>query len=470
LVPWLKREIIALFGSRDMHFVTENTQNIMQITANNGLRSKTMRDYLRERFREYTDPFIREYFAFASSSCNTIEMWDRQAVYKNKTSRPNRTRKQPDPPRRQNSIQTPTPRPHHSNSSESDVEEVRPRNSLNPVPSQVRNPGPRHLIVLSSDDDLGPDAPTPPRPSRPLTPNQPSTSATVIIDEDLTRPSSSRGGRSSSRVTNFIDATNVDSVIGDLNPILNPISLQNIPGPSRLPNRSEFIIEQQRRMNSIYSRIYDENIERDNGQLTASEVYHIARNETRRQTTRHVSRLEMEARRRMEVSNGGTISSDDEVQDDDQVIEINPNIPSAAFVKKIRRHNQSVEDVITIVESDSEIEEERIRPGTSQSRISKQSESSDDSNITDSEYPNSIETKSNQPSKELKRYHPGALKPKPNSTKWNRSITLSATSSNGTNRKRKCSAGSSSSSTTTATTAPTQDSDELKVKIFCKNS
>ena len=48
----------------------------------------------------------------------------------------------------------------------------------------------------------------------------------------------------------------------------------------------------------------------------------------------------MEARRRMEVSNGGTISSDDEVQDDDQVIEINPNIPSAAFVKKIRRHNQ----------------------------------------------------------------------------------------------------------------------------------
>ena len=30
-----------------MHFVTENTQNIMQITANNGLRSKTMRDYLR---------------------------------------------------------------------------------------------------------------------------------------------------------------------------------------------------------------------------------------------------------------------------------------------------------------------------------------------------------------------------------------------------------------------------------------
>jgi len=70
--------------------------------------------------------------------------------------------------------------------------------------------------------------------------------------------------------------------------------------------------------------------------------------------------------------------------------------------------------------------------------------------------------------KEVKRYHPGALKPKPNSTKWNRSITLSAPSSNGTNRKRKCLAGSSSTSTTT--TAQTQDSDELKVKIFCKNS
>ena len=46
----------------------------------------------------------------------------------------------------------------------------------------------------------------------------------------------------------------------------------------------------------------------------------------------------MEARRRMEVSNGGTISSDDEV--DNQVIEINPDIPAAAFVRKINSHNQ----------------------------------------------------------------------------------------------------------------------------------
>ena len=62
--------------------------------------------------------------------------------------------------------------------------------------------------------------------------------------------------------------------IGDLNPILNPVHLADVPGPSRLPGPDE------RRRTSLYSRIFDE--ESRNGrenidELTASEVYHIGR-------------------------------------------------------------------------------------------------------------------------------------------------------------------------------------------------
>ena len=46
LVPWLKREIIALFGSRDMTFVTENCQMIMDISLSAGIKSKRLREYL----------------------------------------------------------------------------------------------------------------------------------------------------------------------------------------------------------------------------------------------------------------------------------------------------------------------------------------------------------------------------------------------------------------------------------------
>merc|ERR1711953_311413 len=134
------------------------------------------------RFREYTEQFIREFYSFATSIYNTLEMWDRHVVYRSKTTR-SRPRLQPGAPHRPNSIQTPTPRAHQSNSSESDVEEVRPRNSLNPPVNPRSDPEPRQLIVLSSDDDLPPDAPTPPRPTRPLSPNQPSTSASVLTSD-----------------------------------------------------------------------------------------------------------------------------------------------------------------------------------------------------------------------------------------------------------------------------------------------
>ena len=121
---------------------------------------------------------------------------------------------------------------------------------------------------------IGPNAVTPPRPNhhepndstRPLTPNQPSTSR---------QNSSSSTGTSSQnyRFTNRYSETGMDP-IGDLNPILNPVHLADVPGPSRLPGPDE------RRRTSLYSRIFDE--ESRNGrenidELTASEVYHIGR-------------------------------------------------------------------------------------------------------------------------------------------------------------------------------------------------
>ena len=159
---------------------------------------------------------------------------------------------------------------------ESDVEEVPqpPRNSLN----QIRPMPNQHLIILSSDEDvIGPNAVTPPRPnhsndssqhSRPLTPNQPSTSRQNSSSSTSTATSSQN-----TRFTNRYSETGIDP-IGDLNPILNPVHLADVPGPSRLPGPDE------RRRTSLYSRIFDE--ESRNGrenidELTASEVYHIGR-------------------------------------------------------------------------------------------------------------------------------------------------------------------------------------------------
>ena len=105
------------------------------------------------------------------------------------------------------------------------------------------------------------------QPSRPLTPNQPSTS------RQNSSTSSSGTSSQNSRFTNRYSDTGIDP-IGDLNPILNPVHLADVPGPSRLPGPDE------RRRTSLYSRIFDEESRsgRENiDELTASEVYHIGR-------------------------------------------------------------------------------------------------------------------------------------------------------------------------------------------------
>ena len=43
LVPWIRREIVALFGARDMNFVNSNTSLIIEHVEQSGIKSKRIR-------------------------------------------------------------------------------------------------------------------------------------------------------------------------------------------------------------------------------------------------------------------------------------------------------------------------------------------------------------------------------------------------------------------------------------------
>ena len=79
--------------------------------------------------------------------------------------------------------------------------------------SSLNQPRVSSAIVLSSDDELGPNDRTPPRLSQ-----------TGPQRNSPSQPSTSR--------VQFHDAVNADGPIGDSNPILNPITLERA-GPSR---------------------------------------------------------------------------------------------------------------------------------------------------------------------------------------------------------------------------------------------
>ena len=78
--------------------------------------------------------------------------------------------------------------------------------------NQPANPG---FIILSSDDELGPNDRTPPR----------------VTEPNDTQPPTDPNQASSSRYF-YHNRVNTDGPLGDANPILNPITV-NRPGPSR---------------------------------------------------------------------------------------------------------------------------------------------------------------------------------------------------------------------------------------------
>ena len=67
----------------------------------------------------------------------------------------------------------------------------------------------KSAIILSSDEELGPNDRTPPRLNPPRGPNQPSSSRYY-----------------------FHDTVNADGPVGDSNHLLNPVPV-DLPGPSR---------------------------------------------------------------------------------------------------------------------------------------------------------------------------------------------------------------------------------------------
>ena len=352
---------------------------------------------------------------------------------------------------------------------------------------------------------IGPNAVTPPRPnhqptqdsvsqpSRPLTPNQPSTS------RQNSSTSSSGTSSQNSRFTNRYSDTGIDP-IGDLNPILNPVHLADVPGPSRLPGPDE------RRRTSLYSRIFDEESRsgRENiDELTASEVYHIGRviqcplhytffkfiyghlrnpNKARNafatrsasgrvrpipgtpgpQMRTHIGTLSssihqghrpmrsQQSRSRVELvcSDRVELVVSDSDSDDD-IVEINPSVPSTAFCSR-RRKNDSpakMNHVITIdsAESDDDVVESNPSPSvinhpSSSKRIESTNCLSDnDSPVTDSEIVSGgLQIMKNR-TKTLKRIHPAS--PSGNSIngqRFKRTVKMSEPSNRlGTLKKRR---------------------------------
>lgn len=357
---------------------------------------------------------------------------------------------------------------------------------------------------------IGPNAVTPPRPnhptqdssqpSRPLTPNQPSTSRQNSSSSTSLSATSSQNNR----FTNRYSETGIDP-IGDLNPILNPVHLADVPGPSRLPGPDE------RRRTSLYSRIFDE--ESRNGrenidELTASEVYHIGRviqclipyglfdyytsyviygnlrnpNKARNafatrsasgrvrpipgtpsvsQMRSHIGTLSssihqghrpmrsQQARSRVELVISDRVELVVSDSDDDDIVEINPSVPSTAFCSR-RRKNDSpakMNHVITIdsAESDDDVVESNPSPSvinhpSSSKRIESTNCLSDnDSPVTDSEIVSGgLQIMKNR-TKTIKRIHPAS--PSGNSIngqRFKRTIKMSEPSNrHGPLKKRK---------------------------------
>ena len=59
-------------------------------TTEYGIMSRRFRELLhRLAFRDYINAFIENYNGFATSNCNTVEAWDKQAVYKRRGLRGN---------------------------------------------------------------------------------------------------------------------------------------------------------------------------------------------------------------------------------------------------------------------------------------------------------------------------------------------------------------------------------------------
>ena len=331
------------------------------------------------------------------------------------------------------------------------------------------------------------------QPSRPLTPNQPSTSRqNSSSSTSLSATSSSQN----SRFTNRYSETGIDP-IGDLNPILNPVHLADVPGPSRLPGPDE------RRRTSLYSRIFDE--ESRNGrenidELTASEVYHIGRvmqcsmrlfhaikvisghlrnpNKARNafatrsasgrvrpipgpQMRSHIGTLSssthqghrpmrnQQARSRVELVISDRVELVVSDSDDDDIVEINPSVPSTAFCSRRRRNDSpaKMNPVITIdsAESDDDVVESNPSPSvinhpTSSKRLeSSNCQSDNDSPVTDSEIVSGgLQIMKNR-TKTVKRIHPAS--PSGNSIngqRFKRTIKMSEPSNrHGPLKKRK---------------------------------
>lgn len=84
LLPWLRREIVVLFGCRIPQmqtFVEQLLHDIISRIREHGIQSQNFYQFVQSHFLQYTDHFIHEFVGFASSKYNTVEHYDSHARY-----------------------------------------------------------------------------------------------------------------------------------------------------------------------------------------------------------------------------------------------------------------------------------------------------------------------------------------------------------------------------------------------------
>ncbi|CAK8688504.1 unnamed protein product [Clavelina lepadiformis] len=86
LAPWLKRELIVVFGSNNMMLVNRVCDLILSAVSTLGITSTDFYNEIRPYFHDRTDHFLKEFISFASSP-HDLPTYDSNARYDTSSSR-----------------------------------------------------------------------------------------------------------------------------------------------------------------------------------------------------------------------------------------------------------------------------------------------------------------------------------------------------------------------------------------------
>ena len=403
LTPWIRREIVALYGSTDRRYLNDLIIDIQHQAIELGIESRQFREFLTHHMHNYATHFIHELKGFASAKEYDIRSYDRNARYapaKRMGTRRNPQTETPGAPERIMPIDDPddpTPILIEDDDEQAPGPSGIGRRNTNRQPRRRTTTNDFETLVLDQEDlpPFAPDFPvvdwddpaldghstdssnadgdaeTPPR-LEPEFSDRPGTSS-------LNRqPPQRRQGIQMARVSNI--------PIGDSNPLLNPVNIPIHPREGRghafLPHR------RQRPMNTIASRIYNEMQNRREvvdtiviGRKTIISncwlnLFLDDDSPAPRRPVVHRSRLELEIESRQQVID--LVNSSD---DEEAVNSPKPNRSSDAFnparspsssriPKRQNTTEENREAIVILSESDNESDIECVTPQQKRPRYS----------------------------------------------------------------------------------------------------